>query len=351
MLSFFYIALLASAAPRAPGPCSDPLRWRTECPMTSSSSPFATFADLRNSSGVNSLSWGVLQNRSLPEHKTAPSPAPYNDESAPPPVPDECRRECGYLPPSEIRSYSGFIAANESLRAVIESDWELVHSLGTTHVELAGHLAAILSDPVCHFNETTAATAAATAATRRRRRVCTVVYNASSLPHNSIAQPRGPQTIEVTERETNGCQCSVFFNDANQTKPRNTRAGLRGRSFVHGATSADGGAAAGNSNTSTTTTTTSVGSTNNGLYSPSPRTSPTTESWNEWNQWNDGWSCTYGVANARNGKAVASIGANCGLPINGTLQWIRALGFYEGHTPFRVDPLTLVDMVSGAIHG
>ena len=78
----------------------------------------------------------------------------------------------------------------------MEKDWELVRNkLNTTHLELAGHLKSVLSSPGC----------------RKSDGPCNVTYDTSTLPGNTIHQAV-PQHLTVKKAQTNGCQCSLFWN-------------------------------------------------------------------------------------------------------------------------------------------
>ena len=135
-----------------------------------------------------------LTARALPHNSTAKHRA--SEQTV-----DECVNMCQALPPSEISSFSGFIGKDQTLRSVLEHDWDFVHmELNSTHTEIAGHLSAMLSDPACHHTA------------KSLTSPCEITYDARHLPGNTIAQPFGPQKIAVVQMVTNGCQCSMFWN-------------------------------------------------------------------------------------------------------------------------------------------
>jgi len=110
-------------------------------------------------------------------------------------------------------------------------------------------------------------------------------YNASSLGGNTLPQ-RNPQKILVGREQTNGFQSSMFQNIGNT----------------------DG--------------------------------------------FNDLWSCTWSFTNIYNGLSLSSVGANCfsedGMyDYRGQITWIEQFGFYEGHTPYRLDPAMLYSIIVG----
>jgi len=112
-----------------------------------------------------------------------------------------------------------------------------------------------------------------------------IEYNASSLVGNTLPQ-RKPQKIQVTREQTNGFQYSMFEN---------------------------------------------IGNTNG---------------------FNDRWSCTWNFTNLYNSLSLSDIGATCnsknGLyDYRGQITWIEELGFYEGHTSYRLDPVVLYSMIVG----
>merc|ERR1719336_3498221 len=61
---------------------------------------------------------------------------------------------------------------------------------------------------------------------------------------------------------------------------------------------------------------------------------------------NDQWSCTWYLENLRSGIKIM-FGANCDPPFRGQVDWIERLGFYEGHTGYRLDPRQLVTLLTG----
>jgi hypothetical protein len=195
---------------------------------------------------------------------------------------DECDDECFYFIKGAgldamVRSFSGFIAKNETVRGVLERDWLFVHDvLQSSHIELASHLRGMLGAPACR---------------PQFQQGCNITYNASTLPGNTIRQQK-PQRIHIKKAITNGCQCSLFWN--------NSTAG---------------------------------------------KTAPTDPT-----LFNDGWACTYHLTNADTNQTIASLGASCdGAHVNGTVLWIEQLGFYEGSTPYRVGPHELYRLVQGAV--
>jgi len=112
-----------------------------------------------------------------------------------------------------------------------------------------------------------------------------VDYNASSLEWNTLPQKK-PQRILVKREESNGFQWSMFQNIGNT----------------------DG--------------------------------------------FNDLWSCTWSFTNLDTGLTLGSVGANCystdGIyDYRGQITWIEQFGFYEGHTPYRLDPGLLYSMIVG----
>ncbi len=44
-----------------------------------------------------------------------------------------------------FRSHKGFLSEGEHLKDVLKGDWQTVQALGTTHIELANHIKAIIS--------------------------------------------------------------------------------------------------------------------------------------------------------------------------------------------------------------
>ena len=170
---------------------------------------FRTFDDMNTASQINGVPMSNLTARALPhnattvdmKYRTSRTISRVSDQAI-----DECVGMCQALPPSELSSFSGFIAENQTLRSVLENDWNFVHTvLNSTHTEIAGHLDAILSDPACHHNSMIPNTP------------CEITYDSRNLPGNTIAQPSGPQKVAVVQMVTNGCQCSMFWNYQNPT--------------------------------------------------------------------------------------------------------------------------------------
>ncbi len=44
-----------------------------------------------------------------------------------------------------FRSHKGFLSEGEHFKDVLKSDWKTVQALGTTHIELANHIKAIIA--------------------------------------------------------------------------------------------------------------------------------------------------------------------------------------------------------------
>ena len=173
------------------GPCSLK-HWRNDCRMANT---LQTFSDVLSVRQINGVTMSNLTARALP-HKNV---LKHGIQRGRYKTIDECVNMCQAMPPSELSSFSGFIAKNQTLRSVLESDWDFVHTeLNSTHIEIAGHLGAMLSNPACH--PMTTATP------------CEITYDSRDLPGNTITQPTGPQKIAVVEMVTNGCQCSMFWN-------------------------------------------------------------------------------------------------------------------------------------------
>merc|ERR1719233_453378 len=112
-----------------------------------------------------------------------------------------------------------------------------------------------------------------------------VTYDASTLSGNTLPQ-KTPQKILVDSQHTNGFQWSMFQNIGNT----------------------DG--------------------------------------------FNDKWSCTWSFTNLDTGLSLGSVGANCyskdGIyDYRGQITWIEQFGFYEGDTPYRLDPGLLYSMIVG----
>eukprot|EP01062_Namystynia_karyoxenos_P010047 TRINITY_DN13564_c0_g1_i2.p1 TRINITY_DN13564_c0_g1~~TRINITY_DN13564_c0_g1_i2.p1 ORF type:complete len:268 (+),score=94.36 TRINITY_DN13564_c0_g1_i2:67-804(+) len=193
-------AALAAAAvcpagavwPRAPAAVD----WRAAEPMALYA---RTYHDAAGLAAVNGVPWPVLQQRALP-----------------------CNPNCvSALTGMEamLRSWGGYIAPDQQLRKVILDDWELVHGLNTTHIELAAHLHALLQ--LEHNAEQ--------------------MYDATRTPGNTLPQPSGPQPVVVTQEQSNGFQMSLFYNFNRTDRPgppfedmwscsysvRNARTGVR----------------------------------------------------------------------------------------------------------------------------
>lgn len=249
--------------------------WKTTCKLAQN---ITTFAMLQNSVKINGIELKELNRRALPLPRQAGvGPATVSSY-------DECDSECFYfiqaagLDPM-VRSFSGFMAQNETLRSVLEADWLVVHDeLRSSHIELAGHLRALLGSSACRHSPDP--------------QHCNVTYNASTLPGNTVRQ-RTPQQIQVQKSITNGCQCSLFWNN-NTASPGK----------------------------------------------PGPSDPP--------GLFNDGWSCTYRLTNLASNRTIDNLGASCdGAHANGTVLWIEQLGFYEGSTPYRVSPAELYGLIQG----
>eukprot|EP00759_Apiculatamorpha_spiralis_P050627 PhF_6_TR4843/c0_g1_i5/m.6755 len=111
-----------------------------------------------------------------------------------------------------------------------------------------------------------------------------ILYNANTLPNNTIHQ-KHPQRINITVAETNGFQYSVFFNQ-NHTVP----------------------------------------------VKP----------------FDDMWACTYGFVNVESGVSIPTVGLGCDTKDpGGMITWVEEVGFYEGHTGYRMDPTTLYTLIRG----
>jgi len=107
----------------------------------------------------------------------------------------------------QYRSHSGFLGPGESLKGVLMQDWELVtQRLGTTHLQLAAHLRALL-----------------TLAKAEIRNEGEVVYDVSVVPSNTLVQPFGPQAIRVEKTFYLGEQYSLFFNPERADSPDNQK--------------------------------------------------------------------------------------------------------------------------------
>ena len=248
--------------------------WQTTCVMAKN---LTTFSQMRKALGVNGIKWSEINRRAVPVIKNATRPMSSAGSY------DECDSECFYFIQGAgldamVRSFSGFIAKNETVNEVLMKDWVFVHNnLRSSHVELAGHLRAMLGSPSCTRSPF--------------QQGCNLTYNASTLHGNTIRQAQ-PQRIHIDKSITNGCQCSLFWNN-----------------------STGGGKTA---------------PTDPGLF-------------------NDGWSCTYRLTNLETNLSIASLGASCdGTAANGTVLWIEQLGFYEGSTPYRIAPQRLYELVQGA---
>ena len=111
-----------------------------------------------------------------------------------------------------------------------------------------------------------------------------VTYDAWRCPNNTIPQTT-PQSLNVTIGQTNGFQYSMFFNqNHSQTVP----------------------------------------------------------------PFDDMWACTYAMTNVATGAGVASVGMGCNTKAPGGMAtWVDQVGFYEGSTPYRMDPATLYRMIQG----
>lgn len=208
-----------------------------------------TYSDVEKATEVNGVRWSLLEQR-----------AQACDEA--------CTQRFIHEDPAELmpRSFSGYIAKNETLRSVIERDWETVHKLRTTHAQLALHLRAMLSLADKHE----------------------VSYDVSAIEGNTLPQAHGPQPIVVEKMQTNGYQVSMFWN-INHTFP-------------------------------------------------SCEAVP----------FDDQFDCTYSVRNTKTNRALTSIGAQCGFgKMGGQIAWIEQLGFYEGSIEYRLDPVTLYQIITG----
>eukprot|EP01104_Vermistella_antarctica_P020999 TRINITY_DN924_c0_g1_i1.p1 TRINITY_DN924_c0_g1~~TRINITY_DN924_c0_g1_i1.p1 ORF type:complete len:329 (+),score=51.10 TRINITY_DN924_c0_g1_i1:410-1396(+) len=107
------------------------------------------------------------------------------------------------------RSWSGFLGEKESLRGLLESDWDTVRGLGTTHIELASHLKAIL----CLVKKSACDDMSDV-------RDCPVTYEPLSLDSAAITSspsfhipPNTKRRLHVTRSWYCGKQRSFLWND------------------------------------------------------------------------------------------------------------------------------------------
>ncbi len=108
-------------------------------------------------------------------------------------------------------SYAGFIGENENFKEVLKKDWETVEKLNVTHLELADHLANIIS--------------IAKSADRSSKRgifdPIVIEYRTQDLKGNTISSD-APQKLEVLLLQTKGAQEDLFGPNDDSQREVNT---------------------------------------------------------------------------------------------------------------------------------
>ena len=89
---------------------------------------------------------------------------------------------------------SGFLGKKESLLTRLQGDWEIVEALGTTHIELADHLAAIRDLTGEQF-------------------INLIVYDPSKIQNNTISRSSKFQILNAERLCSKGLQADIFCND------------------------------------------------------------------------------------------------------------------------------------------
>ncbi|KAL6072390.1 TFIIS central domain-containing protein [Balamuthia mandrillaris] len=210
-----------------------------------------------------------------------------------------------------FRSHMGFLGPGEKLLQVMEDDWQTVlHSLHTTHLELAYHIKALIlaSENVKHTAELLYDLPKSYKAALQR-------YFTSSpklMPpkKSSLRQLRGqPQPLRVTKDFFLGYQYSLFYNN-------NKREAAQAKSSTN-------------------------------KKEKTKKDKPDTKDEEEADdeaQWK--WCVEYKFKNLNNGLKVC-IGGDATA---GVVRYIQNYGFYEGGGPsnaYRVDPSVLVAVLTG----
>lgn len=150
------------------------------------------YDDIQGATQVNGIPWSLLQERSQPCNLTCMNAliARMNNATTP-------EDKNWWAMEIQTRSESGYVAAGEDLRAVLQSSWEVVHTINTTHIELSNHLATLLK------NVTSPGVYA---------------YDATKCPNNTLPQ-KIPQNINISIGQTNGYQVSMFYNQNHTQGP------------------------------------------------------------------------------------------------------------------------------------